>query len=199
MPSITAGVRKKNGELSLLVYEHTEYFWSATGTREQLIEAGLCTPAHFPEGRKRTIVRAYWSMTYQRGGRWKFNINRTREETARFRAAREARIAAVDLLDRMPTTPEHWRAHVAAGVDKGLDYVRRCLKEDWNDEAASGFSLSPEAMRALEVQFARIRLVLANAAVSFDASARQASIESLRQDFGEDCMPRLRAPLKLVA
>lgn len=41
------------GEIAPIVFDTNGHWMKWTGTREQLIEAGLCKPGQFPEGRKR--------------------------------------------------------------------------------------------------------------------------------------------------
>ncbi len=66
-----------------LVIENDYWGIKATGTKEQLVSADLCTPANFPEGRKRIAwgesLGRKWSLNLQRGGIWVFRADETKD------------------------------------------------------------------------------------------------------------------------
>jgi len=74
--------------------------WTYVASRDDLLAAGVCTPAHFPEGKKRTAWKhrnwpgRQWGLTKLKGGLWELRIERTPGERATFEAQQRSMAAS---------------------------------------------------------------------------------------------------------
>jgi hypothetical protein len=192
VPNMRTAAAAGRPQIPPIVYTSEERCWTAIGTREQLIGAGLATPAHIPTGLKRLAHDRdqhgrWWCARRLRGGRWSFSVHRTADEVATYKRAHldRERVAA------MAKTPTEWRAKQLQRFHAMAALLYDTL------ETRCGYALSDSAMASIDALFTRIELVVANGEVMLDAAKREAYVRSLSDV--HDAMPSLRVPLRLVA
>lgn len=179
--------------------------WSAHGTREQILAADLCTPAHFPEGRKRYRCRwdlepggerneGWWFMERLKGGLWRLMVQPAKEQRESLRHEMILRRRAAEALELMPKSAEEWRRERLGFISGTLHTLKSRLKPSDGFHFVTGTT-------EVEALIARIELVLANAETGVDEEAHAARISELQQaaDPGAARVQGLRAPLRLVA
>lgn len=176
----------------LIAYETHEFYWRATGTREQLLSAGLCAPSHFPPGRKRVVYGddgpRTWMLSAVRGGQWQLQIQRTEADRDYFMDLEMAR----KKIDELPANAENWRADMLMFIENHVEMIGRFI----NDE--SGFAFNGADRSAIAAQLGRLLMVVRSATITFDEDKRAATIAVLQAQLGRDAMPRLRPSLRLV-
>jgi hypothetical protein len=189
--NVPKSVRK---EATMPLVEVVSYEWGtkAKGTREQLIAAGLCSPAHFPEGRKRSIYGAgYWME--KKGTTWTLSINAPESERESRRKARLDREAREKRIEAMPRTPVAWREGKAFPLRAAIAAISMCT------ESEGGFYLSQRDVTLIRALSHRIAMVVNNAQVHFDAARRDAYMGRGSAPAEQLATPKLRAPLRLVS
>ena len=177
-------------------------YWEARGTRAALLAAGLCTPSHFPEGRKRScggsdLRGRWWHMRLHAGGLCRLTIERPPEECKREAARAEAATSAASLvagrLRRASQTAADWRAGVHRMTVSGLESL--LLSARGEVFPCEPYRLTDRGLAAIEAHWRRLRILIENAEL-----VRQpidpAYLAELPDD--PDRPPRLRAPLRLV-
>lgn len=178
----------------LLAIESREWIWIAAGTREQLLEAGLCSPSHFPVGRKRQNRGKdngrWWRIEYVRGGVWNLIVDKTPEEREAFRTKTKK-----EIQQSLPSTVEDWRREALRDVDTAARIL--CMRLYEEGIAPSGFGFSVDGMAAIKRQLARVRMLAANLPIVFNEAVRTQAADA-KGNPGEKEMPRLRAPLSLA-
>lgn len=182
----------------LLVHETHRCYWLATGTREQLLSAGLCVLSHFPTGRKRIAygndgVRD-WSLTAIRGGQWKLKVWRTKADEEEFVCLQAARRKA----EGLPTSTETWRAEMLSAMEEEVRMICN-LFEAGSSLAEVGFSFNDSAHSAILAQLSRLLTVARSAPITFNGDKRDATLTKLQARLGSDVVPSLKPQLRLVA
>ena len=140
----------------------------AHGTREQLLAAGLCTPAHFPPGLKRVACghdhQGRWWCLEKTGGWWKLQWNDTNEEREEARlavqVASQQKSVAAALRARVEAGPDAWRAECLNCACVALSLVR--AKMAGGDEA---FAVRDADLLAFDAIARRVHLLFANAGI----------------------------------
>lgn len=143
-------------------------FWSAIGTREQLIACGLCSARYFPPGRKRINwstrdscppgVR-WWQLCKLKGRQWKLDVERTDE-------ARNALVRARDEKQRRTRlqneTEQEWASRLCLTVETLEGLVSTCwFLEAGND--GSRYRLSDRTIREFRALVSRAYMLVRNA------------------------------------
>lgn len=179
--------------------ESMEWGWVAVGTRDELLQAGLCKPAHFPAGRKRVAVGADesgadWLFQAQRGGRWKLSVSfpsRDRRLPSDIRRAEEAaRVASM--------TAAEWRAECLGHVDFGALMIRRAASPPDSVEFRAGFTIDAGSMRLVNLHLEAVRSTIEAATVRFDPALRGSAISQAASELQGAAHRGLSAPLRLV-
>ena len=184
------------------VIESRPFGWEIRGTRAALLAAGVCTAAHFPEGRKRMSWgrepgAGSWYLRLQPRGLCVLQISRTAEQSERHcaRASEEAAHAftLARRLARAHQSADEWRADVQCQSASSFDDIRRSAAGD--DVACRAYQFSKRDLAAIETLQRRTAVLIASAELvprRIDPTA----LAPLPDD--PDRPPRLRAPLRLV-
>lgn len=152
----------------------TRCFDAAEGTREQLVAAGLCTPACFPPGRKRSAWGDGWNLEALGRGRWRLHLDLTDEQRRERMRQKTQRARARLVAERIAAGPERWRAEAAHHVDATTTAMIRQLSGD-AEWSRRGYKLGASDLATLEALADRMNAVLANARIERDDSQAEAA------------------------
>ncbi len=187
-----------------IVFEGGEFFWTATGSRSQLLDAGACVPSHFPSGRKRfnqgrDSKDRWWTIGPLAGGRWRFNMDRAPDERDAWREAEAAR----ELRAGAPKSPEEWKANKVAFLKCLCDSAWGSLTDA--GPRSGGFTLSSDGLREVEPLLAALERAVERAQVvqqqecsSAQQNAATAVLAAAEVNTQNCPIPKARAPLRLV-
>lgn len=192
MADIQFSVTSKHGEF----YSRTIY----RGTREQLLASGVCTPAHFPSGKKRAAYGwgqggSSWDMRAVKGGTWVLTINAGREEREQRARARARLDEARSAVERAPKSAAAGLALICEQVDMSLALLRRELTPQRTNFGAP-YQVDEHTLRLVDSLLARVQLAVNNAAPVRNEQLWEELQSAARHD--EPTRPVLRAPLTLV-
>ena len=192
---------RRNAGPALMVIEETEGWWEATGTRDQLLAAGLCFPAHFPEGRQRSAGGCestatgprHWVLVRRCGGVWELRVIRPEAELPAYRRAkaeRERRAEERAAAEReREAGPEGWRTRLRVSTLGAFAALRSV--------ATSGpYCTDAAGLDALSILGIRLLLWAENVAVA--QATQQAVTDSAISTGGDGGMPSLARPLWLA-
>lgn len=143
----------------------------ATGTAAQIVEAGLCAPVQFPQGRKRSGYLELpdgGSLSFERrkGGVWSVRLRWPNERRKQLEEQQRQREAKQKRLDGICRDGETWRAKE---VNKLCSLME--LHASFT-ASACGWHFSEKSMREVESLISRVRMVLLNAEVRLDEQKR---------------------------
>lgn len=185
---VSAVCAKRAGNKPSIEVSSNGHWAKAVGSLEQLVDAGLCTRAHLPIGRRR--VRAEWAEEGEgpiSGWRVQLLAAGQAELTIWYRDFR-GRVADVEAaqraLESMPTNEAAWRERVA--IDLAFS---RSLSAQFDVErcAHGGYQLSAADRQRVEAilqqrdtLMARVGLILQNATPVFDEKVRARIVADLQ-------------------
>jgi hypothetical protein len=190
------------GAVGLVSIESVEGYWSATGTRAALLAAGLCTPAHFPQARKRVANGkladgSWWTLRLMSKGQCRLCVSRSAKDRELFNSqarARAEQALKVNLRALAQLTgPEPWRVRSLESLATYGGFLRLQVTGQWS--GGVGFRLSDRALRDFDAMVRRLELLISSAEVVPD-HPDTAEPAGTAQD---EQLPRLRAPLHLVS
>ncbi len=92
-----------------LVISTQSRFATCTGTREQLIAAGLCQPHQFPQGRARKYFAAHYTVSKARGGEFKWESCREQQKPSK---------GLYDFHIWHKPEGHFWNTHTEVGLDE---------------------------------------------------------------------------------
>lgn len=181
------------------------HYWRATGTREQLLQAEIITPAHFPTGRKRTAwgideCGHDWSVESVpgSGGRWEVIIRRTKDEIDEIKKRDQAIASRKYRLERLAASSAQQRQKLLEAAEL-LPLHMVIERAEGASIFASGYTLSEAAVHELKALAARMQLILSNAPISFDQAKHAAIVAELSGCGDSAATPiKLRTSLRLV-
>lgn len=201
----STAARTRSAAALPLVIERAEWGWTATGTRTELVAAGLLTEAHFPEGKKRTAFSCRgsereWTLIRQRAGRWSLRISLTqaekKEREKERRATLETAANAVRRAQQREESSADWKARIGSCVRSAL------LDDGFLRIAMTGQDgckrLSDRDQTAADALIRRLVMVITNAAVVTCSEALDSGPGAAASSTEPPQLPRLRAPLQLV-
>lgn len=174
---------------ALFVVESDEWATRATGTKEQLIKSGMCVPAHFPDGRKRSHYSKEYSLT-KKGNTWTLIIYATQEQREQRRQARLDREAQERRMQATPKTALDWRENKLFALKLALAAIAKCTESD------GGFHFCDEDVSLIRALSNRLAMVVNNAQVHVEPNWVNADEGSTPM---QATVATLRAPLRLVS
>lgn len=181
-----------------LVLETHSWGVVATGTASQIVEAGLCLPIQFPEGRKRVGYLALpddsrLSFERQKGGVWSVRIRWPSAKRAHLERLQKLREDRQRNLDGLVQDSEAWKAKEIKRFCGLMNLHASFMRSE------CGWRFSDRSNREVESLLNRIRMVLLNADVQLDEQARAKYLADNDLDDADERMPihRLRH-LRLV-
>lgn len=162
-----------------------DWGWTYAASRDELLAAGVCTPAHFPEGKKRSASNysassREWELTKLKGGLWKLRVYRTRDEMAEFKRLQQVKHARHQRFD---VTEGKWKENRARLLDMFLDGLS-------GQGVSASFQLSETDQDAMQALAQRMLMVL--------NAAKPERIETPHDDEIAEPKPVLRTPLRLA-
>lgn len=174
----------------LVIATHT---WGvdATGTAAQIVEAGLCVPSQFPQGRKRSEWHSLpdggsLSFLRQKGGAWKLRYRWSNEKRTQLELRQKLREIKQARLDEMCRDSETWKAKELKRICGLMDLPLSFMSSD------CGWHFSVKARREVEVLVGRIRIALLNADVQLDEQVRAAYLAANAIDDEPTSLPNSR-------
>lgn len=171
----------------------TTYPWGveATGTAAQIVEAGLCVPSQFPQGRRRTEWHKLpdggnlWFVR-QKGGVWEVQRRWSPEKRTQMELRQKLREIKQARLDEMCRDSEAWKAKELKRICGLMDLPLSFMSSE------CGWHFSGKARREVEGLVGRIRIALLNADVQLDEQVRAAYLAANAIDDGPTSLPNNR-------
>lgn len=176
-------------------------FTTYHGTREQMLAASVCTPAHFPPDKKR-VSRGrdangrWWHMRAAKRGTWMLEVSSTKEEVQARLSACAARKSALQEIELAPTSAEQALARLCNEADSSCRWLIKQLRPT-SVVVGAPYRVDDRTVDLVEALVARVRVALANAVVVRDDAAWERLQEAAREP-AAGAPPRLRAPLRII-
>lgn len=154
-----------------LVLETQSWGVVAKGTASQIVEAGLCLPIHFPEGRKRSRYieladDSSLSLERQKGGIWLVRFYWPRSKRVHLERLQKLREERQRNLDRMVHDGEAWKTKEINRFLGLMNLHASFMRTD------CGWRFSEKSTREVASLLNRVRMVLLNAEVQLSEQAR---------------------------
>lgn len=176
-------------------------FTTYHGTREQMLAASVCTPAHFPPDKKR-VSRGrdangrWWHMRAAKRGTWMLEVSSTKEEVEARLSALAARKSAQAEIEAAPASAEQALDRLNAEAVSSCRWLIKQLRPN-SVVAGAPYRVDDRTVELIEALLARVRIALANAVVVRDDAAWERLQEAAREPEA-GAPPRLRAPLRII-
>lgn len=174
---------------NLVAVESDDWKTKATGTKENLIQAGLCVPAHFPDGRKRSLYSKEYSLT-KKDSIWTLTIWTSQDEREQRKQARLEREARERRLRLTAKTAAEWREKKSFSLSLAMAAIDQCTEND------GGFHMQEKDIALIRALSKRLAMVVNNAQVQAEPNLVRAEEGST---LAQPPVARLRAPLRLVS
>lgn len=165
VPSVTGTIK----------FERNKYWKRWTGTREQLIERGICTAKQFPKGRKRLKWSHSWNMRRKAGGLYDFAVDVSDAERQADAQLHEELKLVPFRLGTLPKSHEQFRERLVHDLKGTLDAFRVRL-----ESGCWGYRAAPEVIEGFAEFAGDVLDMLSEARTIFNhRAARQAMTEIL--------------------
>ena len=200
--SLLAFPKARRHQAPPLVFERLSFWHRYTGTREQLLAAGACSPDDFPMPPKRIRYGDLITVRRLKAGRWLVDVeltaeqirNQTANDAEQARRADDARVA-LSFLQGLPRNVAEARRVVARLANlstMALDMIRR-------DPALepAGYRLASADERRAQMLCTQLAALLRSATIERDDTRYDARLAELEHRAG--LRPDAAAGLRLVA